>query len=165
LFRNASEFPQHYEEIKKQYTLSHKTDDSAQVCHRAHSTPHLFPFLIQLQEMVKIDMQKRGVQYEEGKTTPLAKKLKLQRLISAPTPVSSPSLSHMHIPAHIPTREPSFVDALERVHAAMPRVSFAAQVEEFPAERSGVSQPAVVPASTPASPTTKADYDAVSIIP
>lgn len=146
LFRNASDFPHHFEEIKKQYALSHKTDDGAQ-------------------EMVKIDMQKRGINYEPGKTTPLAKKLNLQRLLTAPTPVSSPSLSHMHIPAHVPAREPSLSDALAEVYAAKPRVTFAAQAQEFTIERSDSSQsPGVVPAPAPAVPApapgkAKADYE------
>lgn len=147
LFRNASDFPHVFEEIKKQYALAHKTDDGAQ-------------------EMVKIDMQKRGVQYEPGNTTPLAKKLNLQHLISAPTPVSSPSLAHMHIPAHVPAREPSFSEALAQVYANKPRVTFAAQTQEFIIARSDSSQPGVVPApaipvQTPAvaSGKSKADYE------
>lgn len=138
LFRNpTSEFPLHFEEIKKQYTLAHKPTDGAQ-------------------EMVKIDMQKRGIPYEIGKTTPLAKKLNLQRLPNAPTPMSSPSLSSMHIPAHMPACEPSLVDALAKISSPTPRVTFAAHVEEFPKPIS--PSPATPAAST--TNNTKADYDA-----
>jgi sodium/potassium-transporting ATPase subunit alpha len=139
LFRNASEFPHHFEELKRHYALSHKTDDGAQ-------------------EMVKIDVQKKG---EKGVLSPYAGK-HMQRL-TAPTPAHSPLLSHMHIPAHVPVREQSLTDALAEVRAAMPRVTFAAQVEHFPAEGAHASPQPPIAAPEPA-PTTsgkaKAEYEA-----
>jgi sodium/potassium-transporting ATPase subunit alpha len=135
LFRNASEFPYHFEELKRNYTASHKTDDGAQ-------------------EMIKIDMQKKAI------LSPFAGK-HLQRL-TAPTPAHSPVLSHMHIPAHVPVREQGLTDALAEVRAAAPRVTFAAQVEHFPTDgaRASPQLPPAAPEPTPASAKAKAEYEA-----
>jgi len=51
------------------------------------------------------------------------------------------------------------VEALEKVRAATPRVSFAQNLEEFPTDQSGVAKSAVA-APPPPSPSAKADYDA-----